>query len=238
MVDKCLLSSRSRAWASPLLGFLVGWVCCRLEPCFKKYIQYIYYYFCLNHNTFCLRKEKCAMDRLGDLGLHQHLGSRQNATGSERREQNWTHFFHHIQPAGLPGLLPNTWAVPDEAEATQIRLQAVLPKQVCITHFSADDGNLWAFVVLFTCLLFLFLNCSLRGHEQVRCKFYNELGRILVKDFESLMQLDEMSLEAEEFPPYQEMGKVSENIPFLYYFFFKAELIKPQDFDGNHFSKV
>ncbi|XP_037551945.1 uncharacterized protein zgc:113263 [Nematolebias whitei] len=46
---------------------------------------------------------------------------------------------------------------------------------------------------------------NLKGQEQVRCKFYNELGRILVKDFESLMQLDEMSLEAEEFPPYQEM---------------------------------
>ncbi|XP_017270412.1 uncharacterized protein zgc:113263 [Kryptolebias marmoratus] len=48
---------------------------------------------------------------------------------------------------------------------------------------------------------------NLKGQEQVRCKFYNELGRILVKDFESLMQLDEMSLEAEDFPPYshQEM---------------------------------
>lgn len=35
-----------------------------------------------------------------------------------------------------------------------------------------------------------------------------------MKDFESLMQLEEMSFEAEDFPTYtqQEMGKVSENV--------------------------
>uniref|UniRef100_A0A1A7X1R3 Myb-like domain-containing protein n=1 Tax=Iconisemion striatum TaxID=60296 RepID=A0A1A7X1R3_9TELE len=50
---------------------------------------------------------------------------------------------------------------------------------------------------------------NLKGQEQVKCKFYNELGRILVKDFESLIQMEEMSAKGEEsdFPPHghQEM---------------------------------
>nr|XP_033470495.1 uncharacterized protein zgc:113263 isoform X3 [Epinephelus lanceolatus] len=45
---------------------------------------------------------------------------------------------------------------------------------------------------------------NLKGHEQVECKFYNELGRILVKDFQSVPQLEEMPGEPEEtkFPSY------------------------------------
>ncbi|KAM4569199.1 uncharacterized protein PAE49_008784 isoform 1-T1 [Odontesthes bonariensis] len=39
---------------------------------------------------------------------------------------------------------------------------------------------------------------NLKGHEQVKCKFYNELGRILVKDFASVLQLEEVSEEAED----------------------------------------
>ncbi|KAM9328767.1 uncharacterized protein KZ484_020133 isoform 2-T2 [Pholidichthys leucotaenia] len=39
---------------------------------------------------------------------------------------------------------------------------------------------------------------NLKGQDQVRCKFYNELGRILVKDFPSVLQLDETPAEPEE----------------------------------------
>ncbi|CAG5927595.1 unnamed protein product [Menidia menidia] len=39
---------------------------------------------------------------------------------------------------------------------------------------------------------------NLKGLEQVKCKFYNELGRILVKDFASVLQMEEMSEEAED----------------------------------------
>uniref|UniRef100_A0A1A8H6R9 Myb-like domain-containing protein n=1 Tax=Nothobranchius korthausae TaxID=1143690 RepID=A0A1A8H6R9_9TELE len=50
---------------------------------------------------------------------------------------------------------------------------------------------------------------NLKGHEQVKCKFYNELGRILVKGFESLIQMEEMSAKGEESdflpPSHQEM---------------------------------
>ncbi|XP_029969530.1 uncharacterized protein LOC115404372 [Salarias fasciatus] len=38
---------------------------------------------------------------------------------------------------------------------------------------------------------------NLRGGERVECKFYNELGRILVKDFPLLPQLDELQEEEE-----------------------------------------
>ncbi|XP_041833750.1 uncharacterized protein zgc:113263 isoform X2 [Melanotaenia boesemani] len=45
---------------------------------------------------------------------------------------------------------------------------------------------------------------NLKGQEQVRCKFYNELGRILVKDFQPVLELDEISEEAQDrcFPSY------------------------------------
>ncbi|XP_008398981.1 uncharacterized protein LOC103459291 [Poecilia reticulata] len=39
---------------------------------------------------------------------------------------------------------------------------------------------------------------NLKGQEQVQCKFYNELGRILVKDFQSVMQLDDMSMKDDD----------------------------------------
>ncbi|XP_008281157.1 uncharacterized protein LOC103358113 [Stegastes partitus] len=45
---------------------------------------------------------------------------------------------------------------------------------------------------------------NLKGHEQVECKFYNELGRILVKDFPLVPQLNELQAEADDgdFPAY------------------------------------
>ncbi|XP_015245822.1 PREDICTED: uncharacterized protein LOC107094608 isoform X1 [Cyprinodon variegatus] len=45
---------------------------------------------------------------------------------------------------------------------------------------------------------------NLKGHEQVQCKFYNELGSILVKDFRSMMQLDDISVKDDDgdFPSY------------------------------------
>ncbi|XP_038594975.1 uncharacterized protein zgc:113263 [Micropterus salmoides] len=39
---------------------------------------------------------------------------------------------------------------------------------------------------------------NMKGQERVECKFYNELGRILVKDFSSMQQLDEIPGEAED----------------------------------------
>ncbi|KAF6735239.1 Zinc finger and SCAN domain-containing protein 29 [Oryzias melastigma] len=54
---------------------------------------------------------------------------------------------------------------------------------------------------------------TLKGQEQVKCKFYNELGRILVKDFASMMQLDEVSGDSENngFPSFshQDVESVS-----------------------------
>ncbi|XP_024145601.1 uncharacterized protein zgc:113263 isoform X1 [Oryzias melastigma] len=54
---------------------------------------------------------------------------------------------------------------------------------------------------------------NLKGQEQVKCKFYNELGRILVKDFASMMQLDEVSGDSENngFPSFshQDVESVS-----------------------------
>ncbi|XP_042367628.1 uncharacterized protein zgc:113263 isoform X2 [Plectropomus leopardus] len=39
---------------------------------------------------------------------------------------------------------------------------------------------------------------NMKGLEQVECKFYNELGRILVKDFQSVPQLEEITGEPED----------------------------------------
>lgn len=64
-------------------------------------------------------------------------------------------------------------------------------------------------------LCFYFL-CSLKEQEQVVCKFYNELGRILVKDFHSVSQLDEAAGQTEEseLPVYShhKIGKHKESI--------------------------
>lgn len=55
--------------------------------------------------------------------------------------------------------------------------------------------------------------CSIKGEEQVKCKFYNELGRILVKDFTPVPQLDELAGEPEDndFPSFshQDIGKLT-----------------------------
>lgn len=61
-------------------------------------------------------------------------------------------------------------------------------------------------------LLPFFLKFSLKGQEQVVCKFYNELGQILVKDFPSVPQLDEIPRQAEDsdfpaYPQHHETGK-------------------------------
>lgn len=67
------------------------------------------------------------------------------------------------------------------------------------------------FLFIYISALFLSPNCSLKGQGQVECKFYNELGRILVKDFPSVPQLDEVPGEPEDnnFPAYShhEIGK-------------------------------
>lgn len=81
-------------------------------------------------------------------------------------------------------------------------------------------------------LLLFVLPSSLKELEQVYCKFYNELGRVLVKDFVPVQQADELSAEPEDdipsFVP-QDMGKCSPRLsifahqaPFLCYFMFRA----------------
>lgn len=60
-------------------------------------------------------------------------------------------------------------------------------------------------------LLFVHSRCSMKGQEQVECKFYNELGRILVKDFPSVPLLDDIpEPEDMDFPSFtqQEIGKL------------------------------
>lgn len=49
---------------------------------------------------------------------------------------------------------------------------------------------------LFFCLLFSF--CSLREQEQNECKFYNELGQFLVKDFTPVPQMNKMTEEYDD----------------------------------------
>lgn len=61
-------------------------------------------------------------------------------------------------------------------------------------------------------LLLFVLPSSLKELEQIYCKFYNELGRILVKDFVPVQQADEFSGEPDEDAPSfgpQDMGKCS-----------------------------
>lgn len=48
----------------------------------------------------------------------------------------------------------------------------------------------------FVCLLFSF--CSLREQEQNECKFYNELGQFLVKDFTPVPQMNKMTEEYDD----------------------------------------
>lgn len=57
----------------------------------------------------------------------------------------------------------------------------------------------------------------MKGRERVECKFYNELGRILVKDFTLVPQVDEMPGEPEDsdFPAFshQDVGKLKCSLP-------------------------
>lgn len=66
------------------------------------------------------------------------------------------------------------------------------------------------FTVFVCCLL-----TSMKGLEQVECKFYNELGRILVKDFPSVSQLDEPPGDPEDSDftsfSHQDMGTLTPN---------------------------
>lgn len=92
------------------------------------------------------------MDRHGDSGPYQHMERRQNAAGPER-EPNGTPFLHHIQQDGRPWLFPHAGAMPDQAETTQIQLQAVLPKQVCLIRLEGMKGKCVMFCVIFECYL-------------------------------------------------------------------------------------
>lgn len=65
-------------------------------------------------------------------------------------------------------------------------------------HREGWKGICVMFSVIFKCAFLLLIFSSLKGHEQVQCKFYNELGRILVKDFQSVMQLDDMSMKDDD----------------------------------------
>lgn len=102
--------------------------------------------------------------------------------------------------------------MPDEVKKAEIELQAVLPKQVCVLGVERVKEKFSICKPSISALL-LSLHCSLKGQEQVQCKFYNELGRILVKDFPSVPQLEEIPGEPEErnFPAYThpDMGKLS-----------------------------
>lgn len=58
----------------------------------------------------------------------------------------------------------------------------------------------------------------MKGQEQVQCKFYDELARILVKDLPSVLQLDEIPGKPEDdddFPAYshQDIGKLKCSLP-------------------------
>lgn len=47
-------------------------------------------------------------------------------------------------------------------------------------------------------MVYFSLFLSLKELEQVYCKFYNELGRVLVKDFVPVQQAEEPSAEPED----------------------------------------
>lgn len=151
------------------------------------------------------------MDRLGDVGPHQHVGWRHNSAGAERNAPNRTHFLHHIQQDGRPGFLQNTRAVPNKAEKGEIQFQAMLPKQVCMLAAEKVKEKKFRMLLIYACSL-LVPRCSMKGQEQVQCKFYNELGRILVRDFIPVPQLDDLPLEPEDsdFPSvsHQDIGKL------------------------------
>lgn len=61
-----------------------------------------------------------------------------------------------------------------------------------------NTGKRFKFFVDLKYISALSPNCSLKGQEQVVCKFYNELGRILVKDFPSVPQLEEIPGQVED----------------------------------------
>lgn len=65
--------------------------------------------------------------------------------------------------------------------------------------------------------MFLCSGCSLRGHEQVECKFYNELGRVLVKNFMPTTQLGDVPGESEDSDfihsfSHQDIGKLTRSL--------------------------
>lgn len=104
-----------------------------------------------------LRNEKHPLDRPGDVDPHQHVGWRQDSAGAERSSQDWTHFLHHIQQHGRPGLLPNTGAVPNKTEEAEIKFQAMLPKQVCMLTARKNERKRFRVLLIYCICLFSFL---------------------------------------------------------------------------------
>ena len=155
------------------------------------------------------------MDRHGVVDPHSHVGWWPDAAGAEGDAQNRTHIFHHLQQDGHSGLLPDAGAVPDQAEEGEIQLQAMLPEQVCVLAAERMKGkeDLCWFK-----RLFLYFFCSLKGPGHVECKFYNELGRILVKDFAPASQMNEIPGDLDDdFSAYSthETGKHSYSLYWL-----------------------
>lgn len=76
----------------------------------------------------------------------------------------------------------------------------MLPKQVCEFAAQLTEKENATFSIdslfVFFCLLFSF--CSLREQEQNECKFYNELGQFLVKDFTPVPQMNKMTEEYDD----------------------------------------
>lgn len=154
------------------------------------------------------RDSEHSVDGLGDAAPHQHVGGGHAAAGAEDDAQNGTHLHHHLQQDVGPGLLQDAGAVPDAAEEAQAELPAELPQQVCVGGAAEAGGGVQDAAAL---LLFVLLS-SLKELEQVHCKFYNELGRVLVKDFVPVQQADDLCGEADEDAPSsvpQDMGECS-----------------------------
>lgn len=140
------------------------------------------------------------MDRRRDIGPHQDVGRGLGPAGAQDNAPHRKHLLGHLQQDVQPRFLQDAGAVPDEAEEGEVRLQAVLPEQVGVQAGLQMAGTRRSLSGL---LLHTSSSCclplrSLRGEEQVYCKFYNELGRVLVNEFQPVLHLDEAAGGAEE----------------------------------------
>lgn len=83
-----------------------------------------------------------------------------------------------------------------------------------VYFYSGMKGKVCNFFFSFTVFIcsLLISRRSLRGQEQVECKFYNELGSLLVKDFAAVPEMEEIPGEPEDndSPPFshQDNGKL------------------------------